>query len=247
MKKNITSVISLKLILISIFAFGFSASNSYAQTITKLPKPNLKTKENVNKIIDDGKLKAGIYKIRSLQSGMCVGPWLKSGFGDSIAENSNFVMQLANCSEPNNPGYYFNRYVALIPHPFGGFTIRSASPTDARDKDGRYSRCATIARGVVFGPASIDFLPCEADNEAIDFSQIGKPDQRFNFEKLGNNIFMVFTNNGECWDVRDQSINSGTEIIRWICTSAANQKFEFSYIGPLMAGEALNGVNSKRR
>lgn len=235
-------------IAIGLCAFiSFFAANSIAQTMLNAPKSNLKSSASANKLLKTDKPVAGIYKIRSLQTGMCVGPWIKSGFGDSIAANDNFVMQLANCTEPNNPGYYFNRYVAIIPHPFGGYTIRSASPTDSRDKDGRYSRCATIARGVVFGPAAIDLLPCESDNDATNFSQIGKPDQRFNFEKIGENVFMIFTNNGECWDVRDQATNSGNEIIRWICNSQANQKFEFTYISPLMAGEALNGVNSKKR
>lgn len=238
-KQNVA--ISLCLI-VSLFS-----SNLSAQAISKAPSANSNVTSNADKLLKSEKPKAGIYKIRSLQTGMCVGPWIKSGFGDSIAGNENFVMQLANCSEPNNPGYYFNNYVALIPHPFGGYTIRSARPNDYRDNDGRYSRCATIARGVIFGPASIDLLPCESDNDATSFSQIGKPDQRFNLEKLGNNVYIIITNNGECWDVRDQSTRAGTEIIRYICNSQANQKFEFTYIAPLMAGEALNGINSKRR
>lgn len=89
--------------------------------------------------------------------------------------------------------------------------------------------CATVARGVIIGPASIDSRPCDAANN--DLMQL-PDDQTFTFEKVAPDVYIIHTSNGECWDVRDASTGKA-QIIRWACNGGNHQKFKITYLGKI--------------
>jgi hypothetical protein len=60
-------------------------------------------------------------------------------------------------------------------------------------------RCATVARGVVFGPPAIDLRTCENPVPA---------DQRFKLERTAGGTFRFITLHGKCWYWRNEAYGS---------------------------------------
>lgn len=223
----------------------FKAQPPVVNTIpTAQPTQSAFSQDELKQIFGDGAPRPGIYSIRALNSGLCLG----SSF-TSRALSGAFVNRIitGSCAAPD--AVPPNASFAVIPNPLGGYTIRSLSswnvPNTPNLNVGAYEQCATISRGVVFGPAAIIFQKCEMPPNATQFSQIGTDDQRVTFEVVSKKIFIIHTNNGECWDVQNQSLNPNTDIIRWGCTGNPNQKFEFNYIGPITDQTIENNLGAQ--
>ncbi len=251
-----------KNIAFAIFALSLCTQNSIAQNNSKFQKsqkqPIITTipvaqntqsafsQIEIKQIFGENSPRPGIYKIRSLLSGLCVAPDIKHGLGDVLSGyNSVYVLQTMDCVINKKYNSAFKHYVAIIPNPLGGYTIRRAVDYSPKDTDGSFPLCATVARNVVFGPSTIDFINCQAPSNATQINQMGSDDQRYTFEAVSPNVYIVHTNNGECWDVRDAAQVEEAEIIRWGCNGRPNQKFEFTYLKPLPDGEVKNGIISQ--
>jgi hypothetical protein len=87
---------------------------------------------------------------------------------------------------------------------------------------GAIPECATVARGVVFGPASIDLHTCEGVT--------GAADQRFRLVQAGTGWWEVHTPNGQCWDLQDQSRLVWANVIQWACNGQRNQHFAINVL-----------------
>lgn len=98
------------------------------------------------------------------------------------------------------------------------------------------ARCATVARGVIFGPPAIDTLQC-GDN-AAELCLFNADDQGFHFRRVGpadsDGVFEVRTSDEQCWDVRDANTAPGGDLIRWQCHGGPNQHFRFRRVGELL-------------
>jgi hypothetical protein len=86
-----------------------------------------------------------------------------------------------------------------------------------RQPDGRYlmkhsfsDLCATVARGVIFGPPAIDLRRCENPIPA---------DQLFKLEAKSGGVFEFRTANGKCWYWRNEAY--GSEHIQRDCGASA--------------------------
>ncbi len=175
---------------------------------------------------------AGLYRFHALHASWCVELDAASGFVASY-------FRQGWCSlAPERASF---GQIAVIPrNAVGGryhpHTLRSMAALNVND--GRLHGCATVARGVVFGPARIDSHNCDVPPGARDWGAAGGEDQVFRFRYISPGVFEIITPNSECWDVRDQSQNHGTDLIQWECNAQANQRFELTYLGPLPASEA---------
>ncbi len=114
----------------------------------------------------------------------------------------------------------------VVQHGFVGYpaTIRVSAA----------NRCATVARGVVFGPPAIDVLQC--GDGAAGICEFNADDQGFHFHNVGladgDDVVEVHTPDEQCWDVRGGDTAAGAEVIRWRCTGADNQRFRLRRVGP---------------
>jgi len=212
----------------------------------------------------------GIYQLRSLGSDWCAG--FRPGGGPRLP-----YLATSDCEKlyQRNPGSVAVPMIflgipvavggsevlgyspiALVPHPRGGFTLRSVPPYYAR-MDGtpnganRLLSCVTVARNVVIGPPGIDIWPCDADGSQ-PWSQAGGADQRFNLTPApgdGNYTISHVSSNDtnrqmNCIDVRGASTNLNTDLIDWQCNQQQNQVFHLTYLGPLTTRDDIATAQS---
>lgn len=171
----------------------------------------------------------GIYTIKSIHSRHCI-----------INRVTN-VFTLTQALRTHACNDYTTAQTAIIPHPNGGYTMRVVYYNHGNNP---FDICYTVARNVVLGPSEITTTNCGTPQNATSIGFKGLDDQRFTFKKVIGNTYIINTNNGECWDVRNQSIDAGSEIIRWACTGNANQKFELTYNGSLPENEDTAALSS---
>lgn len=240
---------TIKNLAFAICALTLGSQNSFAQnfpnkfqkaqkaplivtTPVAQPTQSAFSQDELKQVFGDNVPRPGIYSIRAVHSNKCLGTSFISRALSGVFLNS-FIT--GTCSAPNSTPP--NASFAIIPNPMGGFTIRSLSSWNQPDSPNLnvapYEQCATVSRGVVFGPAAIIFQKCEMPTNGTQSSHLGAEDQRVTFEKVAPKTYIVHTNNGECWDVQNQSLDVGVDIIRWGCTGNPNQKFEFNYIGSI--------------
>lgn len=186
-------------------------------------------------------LKPGFYRIRPSVGGLCA---RMSLFNEQL-EQSHLVLGDCSASLNRNSKDVF----ALIPHPAGGYTIRTEANQAMSGYDG-IRECATIARGVVFGPARIDMHGCNFADGVSDWTRVGTMDQQFllNPAPGGNYTIQGRSNdeqNFECWGLRGGNTGVGADFIRWPCTGVEDQKFRFEWVREIIATEVqtLNAQN----
>jgi hypothetical protein len=167
----------------------------------------------------------GIYSIQSLDTVFCMSPRMLNGrLGyTTFGEPSYFGMH--NCGDVLTQ-------VAVLPHPLGGYTLRNANL-----EGDRRGYCGTVARGVVFGPARIDYLACDMPADSNSWGRAGGADQRYRFKRVSKDIYEIRTEQkDECLDVQGKSRDMGAAIIQWACTGASNQKFTLRLESPINSG-----------
>ncbi len=188
----------------------------------------------------------GIYRLRAVGSDWCVGfraggglrlPFLATGDCDKTYASTPATISLASLigipittGGEETLGY---SPLAIVPHPAGGFTLRSVPPYNARlgtaNAANRMLSCVTIARGVVIGPPGIDVWPCDLAPGAL-WSTAGGDDQRFMVTSAGapgDYYIHPFGDRSMCLDVRGASLDINTDLILWECTGQQNQVFHF--------------------
>ena len=141
----------------------------------------------------------GVYRIEAKNSGLCLGVAGVSVPKTAIREQYLAQISCLPNTPPQNPPHVFQiGEVEIVAEPGGGYRLIPASAAG----------CATVARGVVVGPPSIDVLPCD-----------GAADQRFQLRVLersdGGVVVEIHTGNGDCVAVREDSPKVGAELIRW--------------------------------
>ncbi len=96
------------------------------------------------------------------------------------------------------------------------------------------NQCASVARGVVFGPPAIDSLNCESANS--DEQALGAAnDQKFTFIRNSNGTVKIITKENKCIGVQGQNPQIGNHLIQEDCTSIPSQNFKMIEIS-----DALN-------
>ncbi|HEX4848934.1 MAG TPA: hypothetical protein VFV30_12390, partial [Novosphingobium sp.] len=186
------------------------------------------------KAISQGKaLRPGVYRLRSVHSGGC----LATNFAVP-----RFLFQLSSCGTELIGNMYYGDdglNLAILPHPAGGYTVRSAHPAYLgwvqnglrAPVNGEYGNCLTVARGVILGAPRIELLPCDS---AGDWTRTGADDQRFFFLPSGPGTYQIalaLTGDGtDCWALRNGSRDSQTDVIRWQCNRTADQMWEPRWI-----------------
>ncbi|WP_088311292.1 PAN domain-containing protein [Novosphingobium sp. B 225] len=187
-----------------------------------------------------GKLRPGWYRIRSQLSGLCL--TVQPGF--DFDRNHHFRQY--PCTDDGQIAVA--QRIALLPQRSGTYTLR----TNENVMDGRavvpgtISNCATVARGVVVGPARIDLRGCDLPTGNGDWAAAGVDDQQFQLVAAGGNSFelrpkdtqlvAIFRQPTNCVAVRDANHDSGANMIKWPCNGNGEQRFMFEYLGPIEAG-----------
>ena len=172
----------------------------------------------------------GLYKIRALHSGKCIGHHAALGLENSYLLHNDCVWSTLS---------WF-----VLPHLDGGYTVRTNMDhliTESRaNVPGQIGNCATVARGVVFGPSRIDLKGCDLPAGAGDWSMVGTEDQRFMILPVGQDTYEFKTltgggDNGDCWSVGGASRDKA-DLIRWGCNSGSDQRFMLEWRGPVIPG-----------
>lgn len=172
-------------------------------------------------------MRPGYYRLKPLHSGKC------------IIEGSANWPQLPNLIQWSCDHPYLQRttVIALLPHPSGGYTFRlennlGPQPSDRDAAANQLVRCASVARGVVFGPPRIDVHNCDIAVGMGDWAFAGVDDQRFDLLKAGPGNYAInpVSNPDQCWAIRDASVSNKADVIRWNCTGGADQSVQFEWI-----------------
>ena len=186
----------------------------------------------------------GYYRIRGLESQMCVGYKV-----ETVPQVDHFVLKAC---EPRTDQ---DIYVAIIPIRGRFYTdldklrhqLYTVRPYFAvGNTPARKLFCATQARGVVFGAPRLDIHRCDFDHDANAWCDVGGSDQRFYFEDQGGSYFIIMDGswNWTTWDVREHGHDAGTDLLVMSITdfgaavtnphsNFANKKFELLYDRPL--------------
>ena len=176
----------------------------------------------------------GIYTMRALHSGKCV--MVTSLAGRYIADGVRLV-QDACLNVLSAPDYLDFYGFTFLPHPAGGYTIRTVFGGRAA-VPGQLSNCLSVAQGVVFGPARIEPRGCEVPNGA-GWESAGIPGQRFKVTPRQDaweiSIADLEGDNTQCIAAQGGSSEPQTDYIQWDCNGNADQRFMLTWVGPLAA------------
>ena len=177
-----------------------------------------------------------IYRMRALHSGLC----LNADRGTGLIDQQERLVQYS-CAPTPNPllAQDFGAF-AIVPHPRGGFTIRTFRPIEFGGRMGgpaEIANCLTVARNVVFGPARIEFRGCDVPDQGT-WSDAGIDDQRFNIIPVGDDTYTIqlATFAGEqpdCLSARDGNRNVNGDFVKAPCTGQADQRFILSLYKPI--------------
>ncbi len=187
-----------------------------------------------------GPQRPGWYRIRSQLTGLCLTVQPPFDF------DRNYHFRQYPCSDAGSGGPV--QRLALLPQPTGMYTLRTnLEVVDGRAVvPGQISNCATVARGVVLGPARIDLRGCDLPNGNGDWTYAGIEDQQFSLVAAGGDSFEIRPSEiglsltlrrvNNCMAVRDANRDNGAHMIKWPCNGNAEQRFLFEYLGPIEAG-----------
>lgn len=172
------------------------------------------------------RFRPGVYLIRPLNAQLCLEQYAAGGL-------ERPYIRLANCNLQVS-----NQHFALIPSVHTKATIRTTASLGSQN---RLTTCATVARGVVFGPPRIDLLDCDFGPGDQSWFYVGNRDQRMELiwspQKSAHEIK---TNDGfgtmKCWAMRGDGNGVGTDVIQWDCNGQNDQFFNLVYLRPLDAG-----------
>lgn len=147
----------------------------------------------------------GFYSISAAHSGKCL---------VAVAGSGTRVARFAQ-------GACSSGRVQLVVGRDGGYALLSSGGDVV-------GHCATVARGVIAGAASIDALPCGFDGPGFPAE-----DQLFRLAVFGARDGMPLvelrTMNGECVAVRDASTADFAEVIRFPCNGRDEQRYRLRY------------------
>lgn len=158
----------------------------------------------------------GVYLATASHSGRCLGV---AGISLGLAPTRVPFLAQIDCPAAALGATFVVGQLELVADTMGGYSVWPAGA----------GGCATVARGVILGPASIDVLPCGASRGAP-----AAADQRMSLRVIeagaAGPLVEIRTPNGECWDVRDSSRDVGAELIRYRCNGQANQRFRLTFL-----------------
>jgi hypothetical protein len=175
-------------------------------------------------------LPPGVYEVRPIHTNMCL--TLMPGGWPRVPHLSQ-----QPCRRDDPSLLLSEQRHHLIPVADGGYLVQVNTN----------SQCATVARGVVAGPASIDVQTCDTSRGDICTANIDDQIFRLVFIVAGpgvganhvGDVYEVRTRNNECWDVQGGKSDVGVDVIRWACNGQSNQRFRFKYVAPLPHKEGL--------
>jgi len=174
-------------------------------------------------------LPPGIYEIRPTHSNLCL------TYSPAAGLRVPWLRQMPCVGGP--PSLFLSEQrVHVVPAVAGGYFIQVNTN----------SQCATVARGVAFGPASIDVLDCNtrpgevcsANADQIFNLRFIQPGPGTGANRIGD-VYEVRTANNECWDIQGGRSDQGVDVVRFSCNGQSNQRLRFKFIAPFDGGPSL--------
>lgn len=176
-------------------------------------------------LIGDGRFRPGVYLIRPLNAQLCLEQVPAGGMEKPF-------MRLANCNLQVSYQHF-----ALVPSYANFVTIRTMASLGTQN---RLTGCATVARGVVFGPSRIDLLDCDFGPGNQSWHYVGNRDQKVNLVwSAQKSAHEIKTDNGfgtvRCWAMRGGGSGLNTDVIQWDCNGQNEQFFNLIFLRPFDA------------
>ena len=159
----------------------------------------------------------GVYTLQAVHSGLCL---VVAGVSLPLARTRVPYLAQGACATSGYDGGFIIGEIEIIADAGGAYRLWPAGAPG----------CATVARGVVLGPPSIDMQACGTGTDGRNGD-----DQIFKLSVVRREgaalVVNVLANNGDCLAVRDGDTHEKAEVIRWSCNSHADQQFRLQYIG----------------
>ncbi len=154
-------------------------------------------------------LAPGYYRIRGLESGLCVGAKEAAGL-----EARHLVLRPCDTN--------FLNYMAIIPVRSAPetYTVRPFAYARMSTVRTRLDYCITRARGVIAGAPRTDIQPCGFRGAGASWCEAGATDQTFGFTRMSPgpppSFRITHWQEGRAtnWDVRDHGRDAGTDVQR---------------------------------
>ncbi|MEY4951631.1 MAG: hypothetical protein RL299_55 [Pseudomonadota bacterium] len=157
------------------------------------------------------------YQLNAVGSNLCV----TRATGDWIGQAP--YLKLRTCDTSN-----FSQMLELAPAAVDVPPAPMLSNT--RWRVNNQNQCATVARGVVFGPPRVDMHPCDQlPSAGGDTAFRGGLDQSFFLRRVSSTNVVFRTADNKCWTVQGGNLSDGTQLVVEPCTGMPNQTFALRY------------------
>lgn len=179
----------------------------------------------------------GVYRLRALHSGNCI---VVLEPNDGLDRQARLAQFDCRALEATPSPERFTDFV-MLPSADGSYTVRTQLAVNGGRAavPGQVSNCLTVAPGVVFGPARIEWRGCEVPS-GQGWDNAGGEGQRFIIQQMANNAWELRLAGGnperpDCVAARGGSAESKTDYIKWGCNGNADQRFMLEWVRPLPA------------
>lgn len=203
---------------------------------------NLTPQQNLS-LFGEAAIPPGLYKIRNLGNSNCLtvseSQPLKNGILSPAYQGANCTDRMSSFGIT----FPFDNYYAILPHPYGGYTIRYGNYVVGQNRTqtetGHYGTCLNPA-DFKDNKTRFTSTPCKFEYGATLYNQIGNKEQRFKFVTINPNTYNIKSHDGKCLGSDDK--NSIGKYSFQTCDNSRVQQFDIIFFKQIFNGFARDGV-----
>ncbi|MBN8649645.1 MAG: hypothetical protein J0L55_16975 [Caulobacterales bacterium] len=203
---------------------------------------NLTSEQNIA-LFGEAAIPPGLYKIRNLGNNNCLVINTNQPLDNGLLSTSYIGADCNDRTSSIGITFQFRDYFAILPHPYGGYTIRygnfQPNPDERQIETGHYATCLNPAK-FADGKTRFTSTPCKFEYGATLYNQIGNKEQRYKFVTLNPNTYNIKSHDGKCLGADDR--NRIGKYSFQTCDNSRGQQFDLLFSQQIMNGFARDGV-----